>query len=265
MPAFPSSCPVVRPNGSPSPACSPRRPALILADEPTGQLDHATAATVIDVLLATCDELGAALVVSTHDPVIAARLPQEWVMHDGFLARTRHRPQPTTETRRDRHLAAGTAAPPTPAPGSAALGIAVAVALLASLGSFLAHSKATMTDRALRTVAVDWQVQVQPGADPAAVLRTVASGHRSPARPPSSISPTSADCRATTTGSTQTTGAATVLGIPPTPTGPPSPARSEPSPDPTPASSSPSRPPPTCTPHPATASASPAPDCRRSW
>lgn len=66
------------------------RPALILADEPTGQLDHATAATVIDVLLATCEELGAGLVVSTHDPIIAARLPQEWVMHDGFL------PEPAT-------------------------------------------------------------------------------------------------------------------------------------------------------------------------
>jgi ABC-type lipoprotein export system ATPase subunit len=61
------------------------RPALILADEPAGQLDHATAATVIDALLATCDELGAALVVSTHDPLVAARLPQEWVMHDGYL------------------------------------------------------------------------------------------------------------------------------------------------------------------------------------
>jgi ABC-type lipoprotein export system ATPase subunit len=66
------------------------RPALILADEPTGQLDHATAATVIDVLLATCDELGAALIVSTHDPIIAARLRQEWVMRDGFL------PEPAT-------------------------------------------------------------------------------------------------------------------------------------------------------------------------
>ncbi|MCW2540950.1 MAG: hypothetical protein JWN95_2675 [Frankiales bacterium] len=47
---------------------------------------------------------------------------------------------------------------------SAALGIAGAVALLASLGSFLAHSKATMTERALRTVAVDWQVQATPVA-----------------------------------------------------------------------------------------------------
>ena len=55
-----------------------------------------------------------------------------------------------------------------------AVGIAVAVALLASLGAFLAHSKATMTDRAVRGVGVDWQVQVQPGADPAAVTATVA-------------------------------------------------------------------------------------------
>ncbi len=51
---------------------------------------------------------------------------------------------------------------------AAALGIAIAVALLASLGAFLAHSKATMTDRAVRSVGIDWQVQVQPGADRAA-------------------------------------------------------------------------------------------------
>ena len=48
---------------------------------------------------------------------------------------------------------------------AAAAGIGVAVALLACLGSFLAHGEATMTDRAVRDVDVDWQVQVQPGAD----------------------------------------------------------------------------------------------------
>jgi putative ABC transport system permease protein len=96
---------------------------------------------------------------------------------------------------------------------SAALGIAVAVALLASLGSFLAHSKATMTDRALRTVAVDWQIQVQPGADPTAVSRTVraASGVRASATVAfAHVSGLSA----TTASSTQRTGAAVVLGIP---------------------------------------------------
>lgn len=60
-------------------------PRLILADEPTGQLDHATAAVVIDVLIAAADDLGAALIVSTHDPAIACRLPTEWAMRDGRL------------------------------------------------------------------------------------------------------------------------------------------------------------------------------------
>ena len=41
---------------------------------------------------------------------------------------------------------------------AAATGIAVAVALLASLGAFLSHSRATMTDRAVRGVGIDWQV-----------------------------------------------------------------------------------------------------------
>jgi ABC-type lipoprotein export system ATPase subunit len=62
------------------------RPRLILADEPTGQLDRASASTVIDVLLATADHLGAALVVATHDPLVAVRLDERWEMHDGVLS-----------------------------------------------------------------------------------------------------------------------------------------------------------------------------------
>ena len=61
------------------------RPELILADEPTGQLDHQAAGLVIDVLLQGSEELGAALVISTHDPLIAARLPEQWTMHDGAM------------------------------------------------------------------------------------------------------------------------------------------------------------------------------------
>jgi ABC-type lipoprotein export system ATPase subunit len=60
-------------------------PRLILADEPTGQLDHATAAGVVDVLLAAADHAGAALVVSTHDPAISDRLAQRWQMRSGKL------------------------------------------------------------------------------------------------------------------------------------------------------------------------------------
>ena len=60
-------------------------PELILADEPTGQLDHQAAALVVDVLLRASQELGAALVISTHDPLIASRLPERWTMQDGAL------------------------------------------------------------------------------------------------------------------------------------------------------------------------------------
>ncbi|MFF3559569.1 ABC transporter ATP-binding protein [Streptomyces sp. NPDC002574] len=61
------------------------RPRLVLADEPTGQLDRATGQHVMDVLLAAVDDLGAALLVTTHDPSIARRLDQQWSMSDGRL------------------------------------------------------------------------------------------------------------------------------------------------------------------------------------
>jgi putative ABC transport system ATP-binding protein len=60
-------------------------PRLILADEPTGRLDHATGERVLAVLLETADELDAALVVSTHDPQVARRLSSRWRMDDGRL------------------------------------------------------------------------------------------------------------------------------------------------------------------------------------
>jgi putative ABC transport system ATP-binding protein len=60
-------------------------PFLVLADEPTGQLDRRTADTVLNVLLETVDVLGAALVLSTHDPAVAARLDEQWAMTDGRL------------------------------------------------------------------------------------------------------------------------------------------------------------------------------------
>jgi putative ABC transport system ATP-binding protein len=63
------------------------RPKLILADEPTGRLDHEAADRVISVLLQAADDLDAALVISTHDAQIAARLPVRWTMSDGALKR----------------------------------------------------------------------------------------------------------------------------------------------------------------------------------
>jgi putative ABC transport system ATP-binding protein/lipoprotein-releasing system ATP-binding protein len=62
-------------------------PSLLLADEPTGQLDHVSAREVTDALIATADALGAALVVATHDPIVAGELDREWQMHSGRLER----------------------------------------------------------------------------------------------------------------------------------------------------------------------------------
>jgi ABC-type lipoprotein export system ATPase subunit len=67
-------------------------PRLILADEPTGQLDHATGLDVIDALITTANLSGAALVVNTHDPAVAQRLPQRWNMHAGQLTITERIP-----------------------------------------------------------------------------------------------------------------------------------------------------------------------------
>ncbi len=61
------------------------RPSLICADEPTGQLDRAAGDHVIDVLLATAAELGAAVVVATHDPRTAERMTAQWHVDDGRL------------------------------------------------------------------------------------------------------------------------------------------------------------------------------------
>lgn len=63
-------------------------PKLILADEPTGQLDRLNGAAVVDVLLAAADHTGAALLVSTHDMTVAERLPERWEMSDGRLDTT---------------------------------------------------------------------------------------------------------------------------------------------------------------------------------
>src|ERR1700688_4763810 len=60
-------------------------PSLILADEPTGQLDHANGAAVVDVLLAASAHTGSALVISPHDVTVASRLSERWEMHSGEI------------------------------------------------------------------------------------------------------------------------------------------------------------------------------------
>ena len=61
------------------------RPALILADEPTGQLDHRTAAQLLNLLLRRIKGSDTALVIATHDPVVAGRMETQWTMEHGVL------------------------------------------------------------------------------------------------------------------------------------------------------------------------------------
>ena len=62
------------------------RPALVFADEPTGNLDAATGASVIDLLLARRAEAGATLVIITHDASLAERCQRVITLADGRIA-----------------------------------------------------------------------------------------------------------------------------------------------------------------------------------
>jgi putative ABC transport system ATP-binding protein len=59
------------------------RPEVILADEPTGALDAANAAGVIELLLEVQREIGATLVMVTHDPGAASRMDRRIGLRDG--------------------------------------------------------------------------------------------------------------------------------------------------------------------------------------
>lgn len=61
------------------------RPRLILADEPTGQLDYPTAQHLFDVLLDALASTDTALVIATHDVRIAERMLTTWRMQHGLL------------------------------------------------------------------------------------------------------------------------------------------------------------------------------------
>jgi putative ABC transport system ATP-binding protein len=60
-------------------------PALLLADEPTGNLDSATGAQVLDLFSRLRAGLGVTLIMATHDPAIAARADRELHIVDGRL------------------------------------------------------------------------------------------------------------------------------------------------------------------------------------
>lgn len=70
-------------------------PALLLADEPTGNLDQATGAAVMDILFRLHEEKGTTLMLITHEPRLAARCGRIVTVADGRIAddgRARERP-----------------------------------------------------------------------------------------------------------------------------------------------------------------------------
>lgn len=60
-------------------------PRLILADEPTANLDHRTGAMVVQLLRDLCARLGVTVVASTHDPTVAEEASRVVRMQDGQI------------------------------------------------------------------------------------------------------------------------------------------------------------------------------------
>ena len=74
---------------------SPTSPAILLADEPTGNLDFMTGIEILDLLWDSCDRLGQTIVLVTHDARAAAYADRVLVVRDGtHPRRDRARPAP---------------------------------------------------------------------------------------------------------------------------------------------------------------------------
>ena len=62
------------------------RPPLLLADEPTGELDDVTAAEILDLFAAVNNELNTTIIIVTHDPDIAYKVGRVLMIRDGKMS-----------------------------------------------------------------------------------------------------------------------------------------------------------------------------------
>lgn len=69
------------------------KPRLVLADEPTGNLDDVTGSAIFELFREVNDSLGTAVVVVTHNPALARRMARRLMMSDGLLVADEREPQ----------------------------------------------------------------------------------------------------------------------------------------------------------------------------
>lgn len=75
-------------------------PSLLLADEPTGNLDTATSASILELLHNLNHDQGVTIAIITHDPEVADQTPRRITMRDGRIVadeHQNHQPLPSTE------------------------------------------------------------------------------------------------------------------------------------------------------------------------
>jgi len=83
------------------------RPAVVFADEPTGNLDQTSGAEVLALMRAACDDYGQTIVLVTHDPTSAAVADRVLFLFDGKIVDTIEAPSADTVFERMRALSTG--------------------------------------------------------------------------------------------------------------------------------------------------------------
>lgn len=89
-------------------------PDLLIADEPTGQLDSGTGQRIMDLLRSLVDEAGLAMVVATHDATLLAAADVAWELRDGQLGEGELTPRFSGDVDRTRTLSESTTLPAPP-------------------------------------------------------------------------------------------------------------------------------------------------------